>query len=628
MQVQSPDGHLTLTVFLKGDAPYYNLDLYGTTFLEDSPLGLSTSIGDFTQGLQMVSHDVQEVNETYQMSNAKFSNRKYEASMLTSKFANSTNDTLSITFKVSNNDVAFSYGIIPGNGQTNGIIKAESTGFNLPNDATVFLSPQALPMTGWQKSKPSYEENYLFDQPVGTPSEYGVGFTYPALFKLNEKGWLLISETGVDSGYVGSRLGEGSKDGLYTLDFPQMGENNGMGENHVGMALPGNTPWRTITLGTSLKPIVESTIAFDVVKPKYEPTTDYAPGRATWSWIVWQDGSINYEDQIEFIDLAASLNFEYVLIDNWWDQKIGRDRIEELVKYAGTKDVSILLWYNSNGYWNDAPQTPQDKMNTAPARNKEMAWMQKIGVKGIKVDFFGGDKQFTMGLYEEILTDANNYGLAVNFHGCTLPRGWQRMYPNFMTAEAVLASENLVFSQRAADLHSYKATILPFTRNAVGAMDFAPVFLNKKLSKDQVNGSIRKTTEAFELATSILYFSPIQHFGLTPNNLGEQPEFVLDFLKEVPSVWDETVFIDGEPGKYCVIARRKGDAWYVAGVNGEKESKTIKIGLPMLENLNLKQIYDQPNRSAALKTIEKAKTNAMKIKMLPEGGFIIVGTPK
>src|SRR5690606_2918152 len=124
---------------------------------------------------------------------------------------------------------------------------------------------------------------------------------------------------------------------------------------------------------------------------------------------------------------------------------------------------------------------------------------------------------------------------------------------------AVLASENLVFNQNSLDNHALNATILPFTRNAVAAMDFAPVFLNKRLSKDQKTGTIRKTTDAFELATSILYLSPIQHFGLTPNNLEEQPDYVLDFLKKVPTVWDQTLYIGGSPEDYIAIARRKAD---------------------------------------------------------------------
>lgn len=624
LEVQSPDGSVQLNLELQEGKPVYSVYLNTENFLDPSPLGLRTSMGDFTQGLSLVSGSKRVVQDNYTMHNAKKSEIEYKANELEAKYVNASRDTLLMYFRVSNRDIAFSYELRGGGKQTNVKVNEEVTGFNLPEKATVFMSSQALPMTGWMETKPSYEEHYLFDKPVGTPSEHGVGFTFPALFKVEEKGWLLISETGVDSRYVGSRLGEGDEEGLYTLEFPQKGENNGLGENYPAMALPARTPWRTISLGNTLKPIVESTVAFDVVKPKYEPSENYKMGRATWSWIVWQDGSINYEDQIRYIDLAEALNFEYVLIDNWWDRNIGRERMEELVKYAGSKGVNVVLWYNSNGHWNNAPQTPQDRMNTAPARTEEMKWMQEIGVKGIKVDFFGGDKQQTMQLYEDILTDANNYGIAVTFHGCTLPRGWQRMYPNFVTSEAVLASENLVFTQESSDLHPFKATLLPFTRNAVGAMDFAPVFLNQRLSRDQKEGSVRRTTDAFELATAVLYFSPIQHFGLTPNNLEEQPDFVLDFLREVPSVWDETVFVDGEPGKFCVIARRKGQKWYVAAVNGEKRPMELKLHLPMLKMGEVEMIFDKKDRSAGIKVLPLGKDHEVNISLLPEGGCLLI----
>ena len=623
VDISSPDQNLKVQLKWNSGKPVYNISYNDRIFLEDSPLGLRTSFGDLSKDLRYISFSKNEIEETYEMSNAKFSKTTYSANELTGTFLSAANDTLDIIFRVSNNDVAYSYRIKGGNEQTNVIIHEEASGFNLPDEATLFLSSQALPMTGWEETKPSYEEEYLFDEPLGTASLNGVGFTFPGLFKLKDNGFLLISETGVDGSYVGSRLGEGNSEGLYKIEFPQKGENNGMTETFAAMATPAQTPWRTITLGESLKPIVESTIAFDLVKPKYEASKNYNFGRATWSWIVWQDNSINYEDQIKYIDLASALNFEYVLIDNWWDARIGYEKMEKLVKYANSRNVDVLLWYNSNGYWNNAPQTPQDKMNFSPARNKEMAWMQKIGVKGIKVDFFGGDKQHTMQLYEDILTDANNYGLGVTFHGCTLPRGWQRIFPNFVTSEAVLASENLVFRQDALDKHAKNATILPFTRNAVGAMDFAPVFLNDRLSQDQKQGTIRRTTDAFELATAILYFSPIQHFGLTPNNLQEQPEFVLDFLREVPAVWDETVFIDGELGKFAVLARRKGERWYVAAVNGEKKARSLNLELPMLDGKEIQLIYDLESKKAGQKK-EKIENGKILIEMLPEGGALII----
>ena len=277
----------------------------------------------------------------------------------------------------------------------------------------------------------------MMDVAVGTKSRPGLGFTFPALFRLGDDGWALVSETGVSGNYAGSRLGDPDVDGLYPIAFPEPEENAGIGAATVFTSLPMQTPWRTITVGETRAPIVESTVATDVVEPLYEAKYEYKPGRSTWSWILWQDASMNEKDQRPYIDLAADMGDQYILIDALWDANIGREKRAEMGKYANSKKVEVLLWYNSNGYWNDAPQSPRKCLDSAPARQKEMAWMQSIGVKGMKVDFFGGDKQVTMQLYEDILTDANNYGLCLNFHGATLPRGWERMYPNHMTNEPV-----------------------------------------------------------------------------------------------------------------------------------------------------------------------------------------------
>lgn len=626
--VKSPDQNITVHLNLDNGSLFYEAFYETTPFLEKSPLGLQTSLSDFSQNLVYISSSTKSINESYELQKAKVSHVNYHANALSSIFTNSKQDTLLVHFQLSNRDIGFSYEIRSKEGRSNIKIYKETTGFNIPDQATTYITPQALPMTGWMETKPSYEEPYTLNEAVGTPSANGVGYTFPALFKLDQdKGWLLISETGVDGQYPGARLGEATKDGLYPLEFPQQGENSGIGDTFAAQPLPAKTPWRTITLGNSLKPIVESTVAFDLVKPKYEASTDYKMGRATWSWIVWQDNSINYQDQITYIDMAAELNFEYVLIDNWWDTRIGREKVEELVQYANKKGVDVILWYNSNGYWSEAPQGPKNKMNSIIDRQKEMQWLQSIGVKGLKVDFFGGDKQTTMQLYEAILNDANNYGLGITFHGCTLPRGWERMYPNFVTSEAVLASENLVFNQRSLDHHALNASILPFTRNPVAAMDFAPVFLNHRLSKDQNSGTIRKTTDAFELATAILYLSPIQHFGLTPNNLKEQPEFVLDFIKEVPSVWDQTLYIGGAPEDYAAIARRKANKWYVALVNGTNTKRKIKLQLPMLAGKNVQVIQDKDPSSFTSELIHKkvTKKGDLTIQINGQGGAVIMG---
>jgi len=621
-EVQSPDGLLKVNLELKGGKPSYSVTYNNKIMLESSPLGLETSIGSFSEGLVPAKEEANRIDETYVLSHAKASRINYVANELIRTYTNSEGDTLQIIFRVGNNDISQAYRLNSAK-KTHCTINKELTGFDFPSHTTTFITPQAPWGEGWMRTKPSYEEEYTLDQPMGTPSKYGIGYTFPALFHIGNDGWVLLSETGVSSLYAGTKLSEGTKDGLYTIAFPEKEENHGVGDATVTAGLPLLTSWKTITVGETLKPIIETTSAYDVVKPLYEPSQMYKPGRSTWSWVVWQDNSINFDDQIKFIDLSAALNFEYVLIDNWWDRNIGRERMAELVRYARSKNVDVILWYNSNGSWNDAPQTPQDCMNTAPARRREMAWMKAVGVKAIKVDFFGGDKQTTIKLYEDILTDANEYGISVNFHGATLPRGWERMYPNHMTSEAALVSENLIFNQYWTDREAYSSAILPFTRNAVCGMDFGPVFFNKRLSKDQKDGTIRKTTDAFQLATMVIYQSATQHLGVTPNNLDELPEYVLDYLRKVPTVWDETRFIDGYPGKYFVVARRYGNKWYIAGSNAEEQPKKLTLSLPWLSGQELAVIYDNADRTAGFKTVTLNKKGELVIEMQALGGITI-----
>jgi hypothetical protein len=378
-------------------------------------------------------------------------------------------------------------------------------------------------------------------------------------------------------------------------------------------------------VGTSLKPIVETTIPYDVVEPLYEPSQTYEYGRYTWSWLIWQDNSINYDDQVKFIDLASAMGYELCLVDNWWDNNIGRDRIAELSKYAQAKGVSLMLWYNSNGYENDAPQTPRQCMNTPMARDKEMAWMKSIGVKGIKVDFFGGDKQETMKLYEDILYDANRYGLQCIFHGCTLPRGWERMYPNYVSSEAVLASENVFFGEGAARREPFDLTMHPFCRNAVATMDWGGVIMNKYLSKDNKSRHQRHTTDAFEIASAFTNQTAVQCIAMQPNNLDELPQVELDFLRQIPTTWEETRFIDGYPGRYVVLARRHGNQWYVAGLNAQQQPLTLTLDL---DGLNVtKQFADQTDKKGNVTGVTvtdlKPRKGMVKVMMQPNGGVVL-----
>ena len=425
-QIISPNGKLVVNVSANNGAPTYSINYNGKLFLKESPLGLKTNVGDFSQGLTLNEKvSEQKVDEIYELPNIKQSKVHYRASEGVFSFLKDNKPAFDVIFRVSNNDVAFQYKVYPQKERLSCMVNEETSGFVFPEGTTTFLTAQSKAMVGFARTMPSYEIPYNADAPMGENGQ-GNGYTFPCLFKVKDSGWVLISETGVDSRYCGSRL-IGRTGGLYTIGFPMEEENNGNGTAAPGLALTGETPWRTITVGETLAPIVETTVPFDVVKPRYEASQKYKYTKGSWSWIMKMDGATVYDVQKQYIDFSAAMAYETVLVDALWDTQIGREKIDELAKYGATKNVGLYLWYNSNGYWNDAPQGPRGIMDNTIARRKEMAWMKSIGVRGIKVDFFGGDKQVTIKQYEDILYDANDFGIMVIFHGCTLPRGWERM---------------------------------------------------------------------------------------------------------------------------------------------------------------------------------------------------------
>ena len=623
-QITSPDGKLVVTVADMDGRPSYSVSYDNVLFLKPSPLGMIANIGDFSSGMSLEKNvSTNKIDETYELASIKKSKVHYVANEAVFSFTQQGKTIYDVIFRISNNDVAFKYKMYPQGETLSCVVKQEVTGFAFPDGTTTFLCPQSKPMGGFARTSPSYETSYTADDVAGK-NGWGEGYTFPCLFRNGDNGWVLVSETGVNGGYCASRL-LGHKGGVYTIGFPQEGEANGNGTVSPGIALPGETPWRTITVGKTLAPIVETTVPFDVVKPLYQAKGEYTYGRGSWSWIIGMDGSTNYKEQLRYIDFSAAMGYQSVLVDALWDKQIGRDKIEELAKYGKNKGVALYLWYNSNGYWNDAPQTPRSIMDNAIARRKEMKWMQSIGIRGIKVDFFGGDKQMTMQLYEDILSDANEYGLLVIFHGCTLPRGWERMYPNFASSEAVLASENLHFSQGSCDNEAFNATLHPFIRNTVGSMDFGGSALNKYYNADNApRGSRRVTSDVYALATAVLFQSPVQHFALAPNNLTDAPSWAIDFMKEVPTTWDEVRFIDGYPGKYVILARRHGDKWYIAGVNAQKETLKLKVNLPMFSNGEKVRLFsDDKALQGGVKQIEIGKKQELQLAIPCNGGVLI-----
>ena len=641
--VKSPDGKLQVNVECEGGKVSYTVDYEGKQMLTRSALGLVANYGDFSQNLTMGKlTDMGVEHVAYDESRIKKAHVEKDVVEANIGFLNEKKDSMTLHLHVSNNDMAYRYELIrpKKDNPKSVIIYKEVSGFNFPQQTTTFLCPQITPMTGWERTKPSYEEEYTPDAPMNKKSQFGVGYTFPCLFKVGEDGWVLVSETGVSSAYPGSRLSDYDPEHGYTIAFPQKGENNGIGSEYAGIPLPGKTPWRTITIGKTLAPIVETTIPFDVVAPLYEPSINYKPARYTWSWLIWQDNSVNYDDQIKMIDVAAAQGYEAVLVDGCWDTQVGYGRIEELSKYAQSKGVKLMLWYNSNGFENDAPQTPRQVMNNSIARKRDMAWMKKIGVCGIKVDFFGGDKQETMKLYEDILSNANDYGLEVIFHGCTMPRGWERMYPNYVASEAALASENVYFTDYHAKKEAFEMTMHPFSRNAVGSFDWGGVMMNKYMSRDNKSRHQRFTSDVFEMATAITNQSSVNCVCLYPNNLEDVPQWELDWLKAVPTAWEDVKFIAGYPTQYAVVARKASSAngstaqksngkWFVGGLNATDKPLTLTLDLPMFAGKTVEYLTDMPKKkgekffTSVKKTLKVRKDAKAKVTIQPMGGIVI-----
>ena len=577
--VSSPDGNLKVNLSVNAEGtPVYNVTFGGVAVIEDSPLGMATTVGDFTKGLTLKEQtEPTTVSDKYTLANGKQANYEFTAVEQTFTYNRGNNPAFDVTFHVDNNNIAFRYKVYKQRDRLSTMVRNEVTAFTMPEGTKTFLCPQMTPQGGFARTTPSYETFYEYGAEMGKNGQ-GRGYTFPALFETPANLWVMVCETGVDGSYCASRLE--CKDRTYTVTYPEDTEFGGVGTSAPGIMLPGYTPWRTITVGKTLAPMAETTIMWDVVAPRFEASQQYKYGRSVWSWIIRMDASCNVDEQKEYIDFAAQLGWEYILIDALWDTNIGYDRMAELVAYAKTKGVGVFLWYNSNGYWNDAPQGPRGRLHTMIERRKEMAWLKKVGVKGLKIDFVGSDKQQTMQLYEDIFADANDYGLMIIFHGCTLPRGWERMYPNFVACEAVRASENLSFSQHDNDIEALAATIHPVLRNAVGNMDFGGSALNKFYSKNNQRGNHRVTTDVYALATAILFQTPVQNFALAPNNLTDAPAWAIDFMKSVPTTWSNIRFIDGYPGRHIIMARQATDGkWYLAGVNATKEP--LKVTLPL-----------------------------------------------
>ena len=556
----------------------YSISYNGVVVLQHSRLGVIREDEDFSKNLQLIKISAPAmVKDNYSMLNAKKKNISYSAMERIFETKTLAGKKMNIIFRVSDDGVAFQYEF-PEQSTEIKKITSETTSFHFNEGTRAWLQPKTEAQTGFEHTNPSYEAHYKIDIATGTPSPGPNGWVYPALFKYKDT-WMLITEAALGRTYCGTALQQQSPGNEYSINFPQSPEvfTNGNATLNPESVLPWRTPWRIIVIG-SMKTITESTLGTDLAFPAKKMGTDFIkPGKASWSWVLQKDDSTVYRVQKKFIDYAADMNWQYCLIDAVWDKTIGYDSIQLLVDYAKQKKVGILLWYNSAGSWNTVKMTPKDKLLTHESRVKEFSRLQQMGVKGIKVDFFAGDGQSMINYYRDILEDAATYELLVNFHGATLPRGLQRTYPNFMTAEAVQGYEMITFNQNDANLFPQHAIMIAMVRNAFDPMDFTPMCLYK------IPNITKTTTSAFELATSVVFLSGIQHFAETPEGMLHVPMYVKDFLRNLPDSWDDTKLIDAFPGKLYVIARKAGKKWYVTGLNGEDIDKTLSLDLSFLK---------------------------------------------
>jgi hypothetical protein len=601
-QLQSPDKKLSVRVSVRDGQAGYEIMRNDTVVLEFSKLGIRLENKDFSSNLKLKSvSPVTTVSESYAMLSGKKSQCAYTASQQIFTVENKDGDEMKIIFQAANDGVAFCYEMEKTTDLHSITIKEESTGFHFSPGTKAWLHPRTQPQSGWLRTQPSCEENYQQEIPVGEKSTYGFGWLYPALFR-TANAWVLISETDLTRNYGGTHLSETVHDGEYKIEFPEKAENIKETDAFFTSELPFRSPWRLLIIG-DLATIVASTLATDFSSPPATEKTDFIQsGVASWSWALLGDKATIYDKQKEFIDFAAAMNWQYCLIDALWDQQIGYEKIAELAHYAKSRQVGIWLWYNSAGDWNGTPQTPHTKMLDAGTRRKEMQWLRDTGIKGIKVDFFAGDGQSTTSYYQDILADASEYGLMVNFHGATIPRGWSRTYPNLMSMEAVKGFEYITFEQANADLAPTHCCLLPFTRNVIGSMDFTPVCFS------EINNIRRITSNAFELALSILFESGIQHIVETPQGMKNIPGKVQDLLKGLPAAWDETRLLAGYPGKYAVIARRKGTDWYIGGINGQNQSVTVELDIAFLGKDTATVITSGPdNRNFFIQSLKTEK---------------------
>jgi len=610
--VQSPNQKISVALFPAGanEGEWYLKVSYSNNgkvseAIPHIDLGLSRADQDFSKELKFIKAGKPVlVNEQYTALHGKKSACSNSANEVVVSFENPSRAKLNVIIRAYNDGIAFRYEFPEKQGSF--VVKDELTSYSFPRET----------LHGMEKWNAANEGLYI---PMSDDKIQKQEWCYPALFRLKDSScWFLLHEADVDRNYCGTKLSNTIDSSKYKLTFPNPRDGRGLGESTPTITLPWKSSWRVIIMGT-LANIVESTLVDDVSTPSVIKNPGWIkPGIASWNYWSSNHGTKDYKIVCEFADLAAEMNWPYTLLDWEWDSMSNGGKLEDALKYIRLKGVKPLMWYNSGGPHNYVSSTPRDRMFTHENRVEEFTKLQKLGVAGVKIDFFESEKQDMIKYYLDILEDAAQFEMLVYFHGCIVPRGWTRTYPNLVTLEAVRGAEwynNTPDFSMPAPQHN---ATLPFTRNVVGPMDYTPVtFTNSQYP--------HLTSYGHELALSVLFESGIQHFADRPEGYRELPDAAKTFLKELPNAWDDTKLLDGYPGRDVVIARRKGNSWYIGGISAEQRERTKTIRFDFLpEGIKYKLTLIADGKFDSKFTtqyIVVEKSSLVDVKLLRRGGF-------
>lgn len=551
--VTSADGLTSMTVRNENDGTLtYSVAQGGQSVIDSSALGLTTASVDLAHNLSFDGETNTTVTQSYSLIEHFNGNISSAANQMTLSYHNGSGQ-LKIVVQARNDGIAFQY-VVSGVGSTT--VTGEATTFALPINTGLWASD-------FREAR-DYEQTYPYVSAAAMGTKH---LAMPVLASLrNNAAWALISEAAVynNGAYPAIRLdAQGTGNRILKAQLP--GPDTNVFDTSVSgvqFATTGSfsTPWRVVATSASLATLTNTSMITDL-NPAVASGADTSyvkPGKALWSWWSNEENYAAGDDMVlsqkSYIDSAEELNMQYVTVDCCYNPA----DITGLAAYAKKRGVGLFIWKNKGDF-----QTSSGAYMNQTEVNSTLQALANQGVAGIKIDFMQSDRNDTMALYNRIATGAGLAHLMVNFHGSTKPSGENRTYPQIITSEAILGSEQYKYGRppTAADDATY-----PFTRNIIGGMDMTPVVFSI---------SSLNTTQAHQLALSVVFTSAMAHFA--DSNAAYETWVGRHFLKAVPTVWDESRMVEGFPGNYATFARRSGTDWYVGSIADAARTSTIPL---------------------------------------------------